>query len=210
MKWFNNLKISQKLISSFIAISLFIGIVGYAGIRSMRIMNTNSSTIYNLGLKGVDSIDTIKGNIIQMDNQVLLMLNTNNKYEIQNLKTQLLQLIDSNNKLLSNYKETITIDKDKQLFNRFETIFNDYKNDINSIVSLIEKGKYKDAKKYISEISEHKNDMYSNLNEEVQLNIQLSESYYNNSINAYEKSFILIIIFIILGLLFAITLGLVI
>ena len=41
MKWFNNLKIIQKLLSAFILVGVFIGILGSIGIYSMRDMNKN-------------------------------------------------------------------------------------------------------------------------------------------------------------------------
>ena len=31
MKWFNNLKMIQKLVSAFVLVALFIGIVGFIG-----------------------------------------------------------------------------------------------------------------------------------------------------------------------------------
>ena len=41
MKWFNNLKMVQKLVSAFILVALFIGIVGFIGTYNMKNINTN-------------------------------------------------------------------------------------------------------------------------------------------------------------------------
>ena len=52
MKYIKNLKISQKLISSFIMISVLMAIVGATGILNMKKINTNVSTIYENGFNG--------------------------------------------------------------------------------------------------------------------------------------------------------------
>ena len=41
MKWFNNLKMIQKLVSAFIIVALFIGIVGFIGMNNMNNINKN-------------------------------------------------------------------------------------------------------------------------------------------------------------------------
>ena len=57
MKWFNNLKMIQKLVSAFILVALFIGIVGAIGIINMSNMNKNINNIYNIDLVGVNDIE---------------------------------------------------------------------------------------------------------------------------------------------------------
>ena len=42
MKWFTDFKIAQKLISSFIVVALFIGVVGFIGVLNMKKINTNA------------------------------------------------------------------------------------------------------------------------------------------------------------------------
>ena len=46
MKWFNNLKISIKLLISFIIVALISGIVGVVGITNIRKINSNDTILY--------------------------------------------------------------------------------------------------------------------------------------------------------------------
>ena len=47
MKWFSDLKISKKLISSFIIIALISGVMGAYGIYSLKVANTSDTELYN-------------------------------------------------------------------------------------------------------------------------------------------------------------------
>lgn len=63
MKWFNNLKMIQKLLSSFIIVAIFIGIVGYVGVADMRKIKSNLSNIYLKDLESVQDLNGIKINL---------------------------------------------------------------------------------------------------------------------------------------------------
>ena len=47
MKWFNNLKMIQKLLLDFITIGLFVGIGGGIGVANMSNIDKNVTTIYS-------------------------------------------------------------------------------------------------------------------------------------------------------------------
>lgn len=48
MKWFINLKVRNKLILSFVIISVFIGLVGMIGSLNMNTMNVGNINIYQI------------------------------------------------------------------------------------------------------------------------------------------------------------------
>lgn len=54
MKWFNNLKMVQKLVPTFVLIALFVGIVGGIGMYNMGNINKNIKNIYNINLTRID------------------------------------------------------------------------------------------------------------------------------------------------------------
>jgi methyl-accepting chemotaxis protein len=74
MKWFNNLKISQKLITSFLIISVFVCITGGIGITNMRKLNENSSEMYNSYLLGVSDMRGIKEQVLEINSDIQLLI----------------------------------------------------------------------------------------------------------------------------------------
>ena len=60
MKWFTDFKIAQKLISSFIVVALFIGVVGFIGVSNMKKINTNAVSMHDYNLESIKQLTTIK------------------------------------------------------------------------------------------------------------------------------------------------------
>ena len=56
MKWFNNLKIKVKLISCFVIVALFIGIIGFLGVQNAGNINNNAMTMYSDYLAAISTM----------------------------------------------------------------------------------------------------------------------------------------------------------
>ena len=64
MKFFNNLKMIQKLVSAFLLVAVFLGLVGFIGTHNMKNINTNVKNIYNDDLIGVKDLISIRANLL--------------------------------------------------------------------------------------------------------------------------------------------------
>ena len=83
MKWFNNLKLIPKLVSAFVLVAIFTGIVGYIGINDMTIADKSRDGIYHVGFLGTNALNNLKSNSIQSERDILLILDPNNKSDLQ-------------------------------------------------------------------------------------------------------------------------------
>lgn len=92
MKRFNNLKMIQKLLSSFFIVALFLGIVGVIGVINMKNIDKNISNIYNFDLIGVDDISNIKANLLEIRGDMLLIIDPLNKGDLKKTRTILINL----------------------------------------------------------------------------------------------------------------------
>lgn len=145
MKWFNNLKMIQKLVSAFVLISLFIGIVGFIGMVNMNNIDKNLKDIYNNDLKGVNSSVNIKANLLQMRSDLLLILDPKNKSNLQIYKDDIGSFVPINKKLIADYKTTITTELDKQQFAEFEKLYTAYSFAKDELIKKVDEGDYKKA-----------------------------------------------------------------
>jgi methyl-accepting chemotaxis protein len=78
MRWFYNLRIRTKLLTSFFLVALFILIVGIAGMVNTRKINSNLNNIYNNDLLSVKTVGDIKTNIITIRADTLQLLDVSN------------------------------------------------------------------------------------------------------------------------------------
>ncbi|MBU3214304.1 methyl-accepting chemotaxis protein [Clostridium estertheticum] len=210
MKWFNNLKMIQKLVSAFVLVALFIGIVGFIGMANIKNINKNLGNIYNIDLIGVNDISNIKANLLEIRGDLLLLAAPTNKSDLQKNKDNIATLVTNNNKLIVEYKTTITSDLDRQQFTEFEKLLVDYNAGIEDVIKQINGGDYKKADELVPVLSKIRINMFEVLQKESKLAMSMAKIDYDNSQVTYNSSYGIIAIITVLGLFVAIALGLII
>ncbi len=207
MKWFNNMKIIQKLLSAFMVVSLFIGIVGVVGIINMKKINSNTDHIYNYDLIGVDSVNKIKLNLGQIKADMLLTVDPAHKVELQANKDEMIKLRAEVDQYIKDYRTTITTDLDEQQFAEFEKLLADNRASRTEIIKQVDEGNYVRANELLPAFLKLRLDMIVVLDKEIQLTIDMAKANYTNSNTSYSKAFTHIIVLTLLGLMVAIALG---
>ncbi|MBU3170797.1 methyl-accepting chemotaxis protein [Clostridium estertheticum] len=210
MKWFNNLKMIKKLVSAFVLVALFIGVVGFIGMTNIKNINKNLESIYNIDLIGVNDISNIKANLLEIRGDLYVILNPINKSNIPKNKENIQRLVVSNNTLIAEYKTTITSDLDRQQFTEFEKLLVDYNADVEDIIKQINGGDYKKANELIPVLSKIRLNMFEVIQKESKLTLSMAKVDYDNSQVTYNSSYGIITIITVLGLFIAIALGLII
>ncbi|WP_027624960.1 methyl-accepting chemotaxis protein [Clostridium lundense] len=210
MKWFNDLKIAQKLILSFIMISLFIGIVGSIGVLNMRKINSGSVSMYKTDLMGVKCMGRLKENLLQINSDILTLLYDKDRSKLENLKNEIAQLRAENDKILSDYESTITTEEDKQMYAQFTKLLQDYRVSRDDTIKSISDNKYDQALLSFPKMDATRVKMSELLNKYVDFNMNLAQKDYEKNNTIYKTSFFQIIIVIVIGLLAAVILGFVI
>ncbi len=210
MKWFNNLKMVQKLVSAFVLVAVFIGVVGIIGIFSMNNINKNINKIYNDGSRGVNDSVNIKANLLQIRSDVLLIIDPKNKKNLKIYKDDIISLTTKNDLFIADYKKTITTELDRKQFAEFEKKMTDYFISRDEILKQVDEGNYAKANEFLPAGSKLRVDMVTYLEKIVKFNVDSAKNNYDNSQSSYNKAYVQIIVITFLGLLVAIALGLVI
>ena len=210
MKSFNNLKIIQKLVSGFVTVALFIGIVGVIGISSMNSINNNLKNVYSNDLIGVNDIVNIKANLLELRGDLLLICDPSSRGDIQKNKDSIVVLEANNKALIANYKTTITTDLDKKQFTEFETLLVNYSLEYNAIIEKAVSGDYPKANALVTSLTTSGVKMFAPLQKELELTKSMAKVDYDNSQSTFNSALGKINITIILGLFTAIAIGLII
>lgn len=210
MKWFSNLRMIQKLVSAFIIVALFVGIVGIIGMVNIGKIGKNLDDIYNVDLVGVNDISNIKANLLEIRGDLLVILDPKYKNDIQKNKENTERLATINNTLITEYKTTITTDLDRQQFAEFEKSIGDYRIARNTLIEQVEKGDYAKANELEPDMIEIRINMFTILEKEMKLAKEMAKANYDNSQVVHNKANFQIIAVTALGFIFAILLGLII
>lgn len=207
MKWFYNLKIAQKLLASFIIVSVFIGIVGYVGVSSMKKINLSVNNMYSINMRGTQAIDAIKMNLLTIKSDLILILDPKNRENLQSYKDEINKLRDEDEKLIADYKTSIIKGNKNQTFSDFEKILSDYRNSSEGLIKFVDSGSYAEAFATLSDVSQMRDKMFEVLNKEIDTNTSAAKRDFDSSKSTYKSAFLFVMITIILGLLMAIVLG---
>ncbi|MBU3153983.1 methyl-accepting chemotaxis protein [Clostridium estertheticum] len=210
MKFFNNLKMIQKLVSSFLLVAVFLGLVGFIGTYNMKNINTNVKDIYNDDLIGVKDLISIKANLLQVKSDTLLILDQKNKNDIQTHKDDVTNMKNVTIILIAEYKETVNTDLEKTQFAEFEKLMTEYRIARDELIEKAVLGDYRKAYELLPAADKIRDDMLMSLDKELKLNVDKAKVDYDKSQSSYKSASVQINIVIAIGLLVAIALGLII
>ncbi|OAA86891.1 methyl-accepting chemotaxis protein [Clostridium ljungdahlii] len=207
MKWFSNIKILRKLLTSFIIVSVFTGIVGMIAIVKMGKVNGNLNNIYNVDLKGTNILQELKTNLMAIRGDMLIIIDPKSKNDLKSVTSEISSLKNQNNQLESSYKATIVNAQDRQLFSQFEQYLVDWRTSRENVINLAQEGNYEAAKEQFTESETYRVKMITILNKDMDLNTKTAETDYEDSISQYKSSFSMMVIGIIISMICSILLG---
>ncbi|OOM61054.1 methyl-accepting chemotaxis protein [Clostridium beijerinckii] len=209
IRWFNNFKMMTKLISLFIFLSLFIGIVGAIGIHNMDKIKSNSMVMHDVNLKSVEQLNSIEQNYLNI-RATLLKMTYKEKIEKNELDGLIKDFKDSSQKandLLVNYKKNSPTDQKNASLNQIENLSKEYLSVGEKVSDAVMAGDYTTAQKQLSGMTATRTGLFKALDEIINTNMDESDTAYENNLIAYNGSKMLVLGITILGLIVAIILG---
>ncbi|WP_312939635.1 methyl-accepting chemotaxis protein [Oscillibacter sp.] len=142
-KWFENLKISKKLVFGFLFISILGIVVGAVGIFNMLQMNSDQQTTYDNQTMGIvycnEAESSFKEIRVAIRNLYIYYDTGRDKY-YQEITAQM----DAVQVQMEKYSETITSDEGQQLYDSTMTAYEAYADTVNNIIKDAKAGKVKE------------------------------------------------------------------
>lgn len=196
MNLFRNMKIGLKLKLAFGLLSLFIVVVGCAGIYNVKKINNNTEYMYKYSLAGVKDMSQVKSNIIYINLKMLQIINERDKIAILKLQKEIDALKNQDDELLRDYVKTIKTNADREQFNEFNVLLQEYREKRIEVLKYINNENYTQATSYYPKIDAVNNKIIEYLDKYVEYNVDLAKEDYNESISLYKTIFYLTIILI--------------
>ena len=209
MNWFKNLKISQKLISSFIIVALLIGVVGFIGLYNMNTINSNAVVMHDYNLESIKSLTTTKQNFADIRSDLLKLVYQENKNnQNDSIKKEITELIKETNSLIDTYEKSLLSKSEEATFSQLKENVNTYISAINTVTKFTDENNYDAADANFSKITEARKNIYANMDTLIKNNITQADDSYKLNNSTYKNSFIIATSMVIFGLVLAIVLGL--
>jgi len=153
MHCLKNMKIKTKITACFVIVALLIGVVGFIGSKNIKKVDDNSQLIITTNVKPLQQMTTVRRNIMQIKYNMSLILNMENKNEVDALYKDIKDLVDKDNKLISEYDaipdlsiESETVILENKTYEELKKDLVRYREQRDKVVDIVKSGKYEEAK----------------------------------------------------------------
>lgn len=126
MKWFNDLKIGTKLISGFIAVALIAGIIGFIGIKQIRVIDDADTRLYEKVAVPLGEIADIAISFQRIRINLLRMVDSTDKQEKATVQDTIKKLREEITAKQTSFEKTIITEEGRNLFAEFVTHRGEY------------------------------------------------------------------------------------
>ncbi|MBU3154848.1 methyl-accepting chemotaxis protein [Clostridium estertheticum] len=219
-KMFNNLKISTKLLSLVIFLSIVIGSVGFLGLYNMNKINSNATLLHDYNLVSIEQVNTLRQNYSDIRTALIKMVykERKDKGENEEIVTEIEGLTKKNENLFATIKSTnekmrvgksqADQEKDKVLLDKIESSSKGYLASGKKAVDFGVAKDFKSAAGQLSGASKDRAALFEGIDGLNASSVKEADSFYSDNNITFNGSKMIIIIITVLGFLFSIILGL--
>ncbi len=136
MNWFYNLKISMKLLLSFILVALIAGLVGYEGISSLKSANTSDTILYETNTYPLSLSSKLSTNFQRMrcNGLELVISSTSSDSEVAINSIGEREAVIT--KTFSDFEKVDLPDESKQALNNAKDSYENFQSDFKKLIQL--------------------------------------------------------------------------
>lgn len=208
MKWFYNLKIATKLVSSFILLAAIVAFVGMMGITGINKLSTEMEDMYNSNVKSITHLSeaTILYQRMRVNIRDMTFVTTapeqNAEYE-----EKLSELKKEFEAMLADYEQTKLTDEESVLYKKLPPALEEYYLLLDQAIELARKNDVKNYMKLHSQFKQAGDRVEGTLQELIDMNIELAKQKEIEGNQVVSSSRNLTMFIICLSILLSIGLG---
>jgi methyl-accepting chemotaxis protein len=207
-KIWRKIKIWQKIMCSFIIISIFTIVIGIIVRNDMATMNNRGFSMYHDNLLSINQVKTIRGNLAFTGIDLLQMKGDQDGDNLSKVLKDIKKLENENDKLISDYKKGQMDKNEKKIFSEFEIQLSFYKDLSKQYIEAIKDSNASmDSDTLYTQVKGTINNIDLNLRQLSDISIkQAKQANYKNN-NTFKSASSIVILIILISLIFSLTLG---
>lgn len=208
MKWFYDLKISTKIISSFIIVTLFAGVIGVLGIININRIEKLDNELYTTMTEPMESLIDLTQSYQNIRSSIRDIILSNDNDAIQELESKIKEESDTFDLSLDTYLKTVVTDDGKQRVSALKIAKESYMENINEIIRLVNSKKKEEAVTIINGSGKTTaNEVGSLIKQLTETKLKLAKDASDNNRATAKSSTITTVIILVIGIFIALALG---
>jgi methyl-accepting chemotaxis protein len=209
MQWYYNLKVSAKLLLGFITVSVITIIVGYIGYIGIAEIGRNQDALYSDRLIPIEELGYANAALLISRGDVLAMLGTNDLNKRKEYSASVKKQTGIVDELVDKYSKTVLVNEEKEILPKFLSEWNEYKHQrdkaIDDLLNMRDAEAYQ---KIYGESLPHQIEARKNLRALIDINAKVAAELDASTDESIKASESLLLVFVFIGALLAILLGL--
>ncbi|MDU2460020.1 MAG: methyl-accepting chemotaxis protein [Clostridium sp.] len=197
MKFYNNLKLSTRLLIYFLSTIFSMGVIGIIGIYNMYSIDKSVDYLNNITIKSIDSINKIDKKQLNIYKDIQLLANDGGKTDVGELTKEIADASEESEKQIAIYETTIDDENERNIFNEFKGNLKVFNESIKKYTNLIDSGNEKEAEMQLSAMDQARDNMRDELNKLIELNEQWANEIKVEGKETFGDSLKLIIFIIV-------------
>ncbi|MVX67113.1 HAMP domain-containing protein [Clostridium chromiireducens] len=196
-----------KIILSFLAVAVVIGIVGIVGSVSLKKVNNNAEEMYSNNLQSVRQSLSIKANMSEIKGQILTIMYEKDKSKVEHAKNTINALVEEDNKYIGEYEKLAMTPEEQSAFSQFKSNVTKYRASRDGIIRAVDINDFDEAQSQFVAMQPVEDEMMNSLDKIIEINLTAADSA-NDDINLiYQNSNTTMTILTIVGFAIAMVLG---
>jgi methyl-accepting chemotaxis protein len=209
LKWFNDLRIGTKLLSSFAIVAAIAGLIGWVGVSGMSEMKDRSASAYADRLVPIRDLGYANAAFLIARTEVRSLLAAKDRSKCKEYIATIEAETKKTEDYLETYSKTVLVKEEQETLPKFRAAFEQYKKLRAKIIELSLAGKDAAALALADgEARDAQTEARKNLRELIDINARVAESEENANLEAASAARTKILGFLAMGVLFALGIGL--
>lgn len=207
MKLAKKIKISQKLIASYVIVSVLVFTVGFIGMSQMKKINENANEMYSDDMKSIEILNNIKGGLSENRAQTLMLVNPSNKNKLTQIEENIKTIKTKVDGYKKQYEAMNLTDEEKNNYKILIDNQSAFRQIRDQIDTYAKQGDYENAEKLFENANNYNEKMMSAIDELVKYNVKEAEDKNSSNNKAFSTSNKLMLVISFLGLGVALVFG---
>lgn len=207
LNWIKKIKISQKLIISYLSIAVLVFVVGFIGILQMKKINANSNIMFTDNMRSIEILNDIRSGLLQNRAETLLLINPSYKEQVSEIEAKIIQIKTQVDTYKKQYESIEKTDEEKSLFKTLSENQSNFRQLRDQADNYVKQGDYQNAKKIFENANNYNQKMFDIINQLIKYNTNEADKANTSNNNVFLSSYKIMLLLSFIGLLIALSLG---
>lgn len=207
LNWIKKIKISQKLIISYLSIAVLVFVVGFIGILQMKKINANSNIMFTDNMRSIEILNDIRSGLLQNRAETLLLINPSYKEQVSEIEAKIIQIKTQVDTYKKQYESMQLTNEEKSLFKTLSENQSNFRQLRDQADNYVKQGDYQNAKKIFENANNYNQKMFDIINQLIKYNTNEADKANTSNNNVFLSSYKIMLLLSFIGLLIALSLG---